>query len=354
MRILDRYIGQAVLLGVLAVMAVMAGLFGLIGFVNEFDQIGQANYTAWYAVGFVLLRMPQRLYEIFPMTALLGTMVGLGMLASHSELTVIRAAGVSKLRIAWAVVKSISMLIVLMLVIGEMIAPPALQFANQTRLKAMSQRLSMNTDYGLWARDGKTFIHVRTVEPDGRLVDINLYTLDEAGTLVSQLHADAARYDGKVWQLKNIVETRISHQRLKITRKAAQPWRTLLQPELVDTVSLAPENLAIWKLYDYIRYLQSNELDSKQYELAFWNKLFKPLTIFAMVLLAIPFVFRAERHITIGRQIMIGFLIGIVFYIASQLAAQLGLVYNLWPVLAASLPTLIVLLLVGWLFRRQT
>jgi lipopolysaccharide export system permease protein len=352
MRILDRYIGQAVLIGVLAVLVVLMALYGLIGFVNEFSQIGRGSYTAWNAMVYVLLLIPHQLYQLFPMAALLGTMIGLGMLANHRELVVIRAAGVSRLRIAWAVIKSMIMLIVLVMVVGELLAPPALQYANQTRLKAMAARLSLNTDYGLWARDGNTYIHVRNVEHDGRLVDINLYTLDEKGALQTQLHADTARFDGKLWQMQNVQEIRISHEGLKIDRKPTLAWQTLLEPELVNIVSLAPESLAIWKLYDYIQYLRSNGLDSEQYELALWGKLIMPFTILAMVMLALPFVFRSERHISIGRQIIIGFLVGIVFYIASQLAAQVGLVYNLWPAVAATLPTLLVWLIAIGLLRK--
>lgn len=353
MRILDRYIGQAVLVGVLAVLVVLLALFALIGFVNETGQIGRANYTAWHAAAYVLLRLPHQLYQLFPMAALLGTMVGLAMLANHHELVVIRAAGVSRLRIAWAVIKSILMLIVLVMVVGEMIAPPAMEYASQMRLKAMASRLSLNTDYGLWARDGQTYIHVRNVETDGRLVDINLYQLDDKGALQSQLHADTARFDGKVWHLRNVRETRISHDGLQVSRKPTLAWQTLLEPELVRIVSLAPESLALWKLNDYIRYLRNNGLDAGQYELALWSKLLMPFTILAMVMLALPFVFRTERHINIGKQIILGFLVGILFYVGSQLAAQLGLVYKLWPALAASLPTLLVWLIAVWLFRRQ-
>ena len=188
MRILDRYIGQVVLVSIVSVMIVLAALFILIGFVNEFEKVGRADYTTWQAAMYVLLHIPQNIYEIFPMAALLGTMLGLGALSKKSELVIIRAAGVSRLRISLAVIKSAAMLIVLVVIVGEIVAPPALEYANQTRLKALASQLSLNTDYGLWARDGKTFIHVRNVEHDGRLVDINLYTLSAAGSLDKQLH----------------------------------------------------------------------------------------------------------------------------------------------------------------------
>jgi len=352
MRILDRYIGQAVLVSIVSVMVVLAALFILISFANEFEKIGQADYTIWQAVMYVLLRIPQNIYEIFPMAALLGTMLGLGALSKKSELVIIRASGVSRLRISLAVIKSAAMLIVLVVIIGEIVAPPALEYANQTRLKALASQLSLNTDYGLWARDGNTFIHVRNVEHDGRLVDINLYTLNDTGSLDKQLHADTARYTGDVWELRNVTESYIDHVGIQQTLIPQLKWQTLLDPELVGIVSLEPTNLAIWKLLDYIQYLRSNGLESKQYELAMWNKLIAPFTILAMVLLAVPFVFRSQRQTSVGLQIVVGFLIGIVFYIVSRLAGQIGLVYDLMPAISASLPTLLVFALAAWQFRR--
>ena len=352
MRILDRYIGQVVLVSIVSVMIVLAALFILIAFVNEFEKIGRADYTIWQAIMYVLLHVPQNIYEFFPMAALLGTMLGLGALSKKSELVIIRAAGVSRLRISLAVIKSAAMLIVLVMIIGEILAPPALEYANQSRLKALASQISLNTDYGLWARDGNTFIHVRNVEHDGRLVDINLYTLNSDGSLDKQLHADTARYNGEVWVMQNVTESHISHAGIKQTVTPQQDWQTLMDPELVGIVSVEPTNLAMWKLLDYIQYLRSNDLESKQYELAMWNKMIAPFTILAMVLLAVPFVFRSQRQTSIGLQIVVGFMVGIVFYIVSRLAGQIGLVYDLMPAISASLPTILVFALAAWQFQR--
>lgn len=352
MQILDRYIGQTILISIISVMVVLMALFALISFVNEFGQIGRADYTIWQAVMYVLLRIPKNIYEIFPMTALLGTMLGLGALSKKSELVIFRAAGVSRMRISIAVMKSAAMLILLVVIIGEVIAPPALEFANQNRLKALASKLSLNTDYGLWARDGNTFIHVRYVEHDGRLVNINLYTLDADGKLAKQLHANTAYYKKDSWVLQNVTESEIAHTGIKQTYTPQLDWQTLLDPELVGIVSLEPTNLAVWKLLDYINYLRSNGLESEQYELAMWNKLIAPFTILAMVLLAVPFVFRSQRQTSIGLQIVVGFLVGIVFYIVSRLAGQIGLVYDLPAAISASVPTLLVFALAFWQFQR--
>ncbi len=352
MHLLDRYIGQTVLVSILSVLVVILSLFLLISFVNEFDKIGRADYTVLQAALYVLLQVPQNIYEVFPMAALLGTMLGLGALSKSSEMVIIRASGVSRIRIALSVIKSASLLIVLVVIVGETVAPPAIQYANQARIKALAAKLSLNTDYGLWAKDGKTFIHIRNVEHDGRLVDINLYTLNDTGNLSKQLHADTARHNGEAWVLQNVRESYIDHTGITQNVTPQLNWQTLLDPELVGIVSLEPTNLALWKLLDYIHYLRSNGLESEQYELAMWNKLIAPFTILAMVLVAVPFIFGTQRHTSIGLQVVLGFFVGVVFYIASRLAGQIGLVYDLLPVVSASLPTLLVFALAAWQFHR--
>ena len=154
MNILDRYIGQSVITGVATVLTILIVLYELFAFAGEVNQIGRADYTVWAAMQYSLLRIPQHIYELFPISMLLGSMLGLGWLANHNELVIIRMAGVSLLRIVGSIMKTAIMLMVIAMVIGEGIAPPLHQYASDQRIKALHGQINMNTDYGLWARDG--------------------------------------------------------------------------------------------------------------------------------------------------------------------------------------------------------
>jgi len=351
MKLLERYIGQAVTNGVLSVMAVLIALFSVLDFVDELDQIGRGSYNIWHAMAYTLLQIPYQLYQIFPMATLLGTMLGLGTLVNNRELVIMRVAGLSITRIVWAIMKTALMLMLLNMVIGEVIAPPALEYGEQKRLQLLDAKITLNTEYGLWARDGKTYIHVRRVDDIGHLEGVRLYTFD-GNQLKTLLRARSASYDGKQWQLKNVTRDIIENNSIKHIRIKQMAWSTLLEPSLINVVSVVPETLAVWRLKSYIDYLKDNGLESEQYELAMWGKLVMPFTIAAMVLLAVPFVFGSQRHSSIGQKILIGFLVGIVFYIVNRLAGQMGLVYQLPPMLSAVLPTLIVITLALLLFRR--
>lgn len=354
MKILEQYIGRTVATSVVTVIVVISSLFLMISLAGEFDTIGTEKYTLFSAIKYSLLILPDRIYEFFPLAALLGSILGLGALANSSELVVIRTAGVSVFRIVAAIMKTAIILMVIAFILGEVIAPPALQYAKLQRVKALSKDISLNTQYGLWARDSNTYIHVQRANNEGKLFNIYLYRLNAKYQLDQIIYAKTADYNGEQWQLNNIKKTTISTDKIEVSQIDSMQWKTLLNPELVRIVTFEPSKLSIWKLGGYINYLDDNGLETAQYELAFWSKLLMPLTIAAMVLMAIPYVFGSLRKTSVGQQILIGFLVGLSFFIANKLLGQMSIVYNFHPLLGASVPTLLVFVGAYFMFRRNT
>lgn len=354
MKLLEQYIGRTVATSVATVIVVVSSLFLLIGLAGEFDKIGVANYTLFTAIKYSFLILPDRIYEFFPLATLLGSILGLGALANSSELVVIRTAGVSVFRIVAAIMKTATILMIIAFILGEVIAPPALQYAKLQRVKALSKDISLNTQYGLWARDSNTYIHVQRANNEGKLFNIHLYRLNENHQLEEVIYAKTADYNGEQWQLNNIKKTNISPTKIDISNIDSMEWKTLLNPDLVRIVTFEPNKLSIWKLGSYVNYLKDNGLETAQYELAFWSKVIMPLTIAAMVLLAVPYVFGSLRRTSVGQQILIGFLVGLSFFIANRLLGQMSIVYSFHPILGASLPTFLVFLVSFFMFRRNT
>ena len=358
MNILDRYIGQAIISGVISVLIVFIVLYELFAFVGEAGNIGRADYSVWSAIQYSLLLIPQHIYELFPLSMLLGTMLGLGRLANSNELVVIRMAGVSLLRIVGSIMKTAVVLMLLALLIGEGLGPPLHQYANERRIKALKLQVNMNTEYGLWARDASTYINVKRVERDGRLLGITLYQFADNNKIERQIQAEQAVYDGEQWLLQSVKETVFQNNSFSLNKIKEMKWKTLLDLDTVKIIGVPGDLLSIWmlipiwELNDYIDYLKNNDLEYIKYELVFWTKLFGPFSILAMVLLAVPFVFGSVRHISIGKQILLGFLVGLSFNVASRLIGQMGVVYGVSPMISATLPILIVLSLTLWSYRR--
>ena len=352
MKILDRYIGQAILNGVGVVLMIFIVLYELFAFTGETSNIGRADYTVWSALEYSLFLIPQHIYELFPLSMLLGTMLGLGWLANHNELVIIRMAGVSLLRIIISIMKTAVVLMVLAMLIGEGIAPPLHQYASEKRVKALHGKISLNTDYGLWARDSETYIHVTRVENDGRLIGVTLYQFDKNNFVERKITAKEATYTGEHWLMKSVRETLHKNNSFVVNEFKTMPWETLLDLDTVKIVSIPPDLLSVWKLNSYVEYLKNNDLEYAKYELIYWTKVFGPFTILAMVLLAVPFVFGSVRQVSIGKQILLGFLVGVTFYIVSRLIGQVSLVYGVPAMISSMLPTLIVILLTLWSYRR--
>ncbi|GAB4361876.1 MAG: LPS export ABC transporter permease LptG [Gammaproteobacteria bacterium] len=354
MRILDRYIGRAVLQGAVLVWLVLVALLTVIDFVVEMADIGTGSYGLLQALEYVLLTLPRRAHEMLPMAALIGSLVGLGALANSSELVVMRASGVSLLRIALSVLRVGGLLIVVALVLGEGISPPAEQWAQERRTAALAEAFSNKTKLGFWVRDGDSYINIRRILPGARLSEVTIYRFGEDETLRSTLHAKSAVFDQGAWRLQQVRLSQLSEQRVRTARHDEVVWETQLDPELVNVVSVEPERLSTLGLYQYVTYLQDNELESQRYEIAFWIKLLSPLATVLMLILALPFVFGSLRSVAISQRVLLGTFLGIGFQILSRSFGHIGQVYDLPPLFAAALPLVLFSLLAIHLFRRVT
>lgn len=352
MKILDRYIGTAVAMSSLLVMLVLLALFFFIDFVNNLNDVGKGNYDVVTAAQYVLLSQPRRIYELFPLAALLGTMLGLGALAAGSELTVIRAAGVSLTRIVLSVMKVAAVMMLGVVLIGELVAPKSEQYAQSLRSMALSSQISLDTHYGFWSRDERSFINIRTMLPGGKFNDIYVYEFDDRQNLRVATHAARGQREGNKWLLEDIVQSEITPSGVSTRRVARAQWNSLLSPDVVGVVLVKPERLSLWDLYQYIDYLQANNQNTQRYEIAFWVKLLAPFTTGVMVFLAIPFVFGSLRSVGMGQRVLVGSLIGVGFHLANQISTHIGLVYELSPLLSALFPPTVFLLAALLLLSR--
>lgn len=352
MKILDRYLGMAVAAGTLLVMVVMIALFFFVDFVDQLGDIGKGNYGLAEAIQYLLLIQPRNIYTLFPLAALLGSLLGLGWLASNSELLVIRAAGVSLGQISWSVMKAGLLMILAVLFIGEVVAPASEQYAQTQRSLALSDRITLKTDYGFWTRDGRSFINIRTVLPGQRLGNINIYEFDDHHQLRVATYAKDARFVNGKWMLRGIVQSHLSADRVDTRRLKRATWESLLSPDLINVLSITPDRLSTWELHKYITYLHENDQSAGPYELAFWNRAAWPLSTALMTFLAIPFVFGSLRTVGMGQRMLIGSLVGIGFYLVNQTFSQAGLVYNFNPVLSALLPVSVFFILSFILVRK--
>lgn len=352
MNILDRYIIKTVLVSTLLFLLVIMSLYGFIALSDAFKSVGRNDFTTSDAFYYTLLTMPRRIYELYPFSVLLGAMMGLGALNSNSELVVIRAAGISIARIIFSVMKAGFILALIMFLWGEYFVPITQNAAENYFLKQVHGTSSVRAKETTWVRDNNNFTKIAAITPNKELLDITMFTFNEDKTLKVSTHAEKAHFNGENWVLSNIQQTFVTEEKI-VTHKIDQAiWPTQLKMELVDVIISRLEFLPAAGLYQYATYLDNNGLDSKQYWMAFWSKVIAPFSIAAMLLFAVPFMFDSSRTNNAGNRLMIGVFIGISFTIANKISAQFGLVYNISPMLSATLVTMMTLLVAFLLIRR--
>ena len=355
MNTLDRYIGKSILGSIFATLLTLVGLSAIIKFVEQFRSVGKGTYDIWQAVAFTGLTIPKDIETFFPMAALLGALMALGNLASRSELVVMQAAGFSRFKIGMAVMKTALPLVLLTMVIGEWGIPQTEQFARDMRARALSGGSMLSMKNGVWAKDGNNFVFVRRVTDDAKLNDIYIYTFDQHRNLTELKHANQASYseDESKWTLRQVNHSMISKDEITTSNRLSEKWETNLTPDKLGAVSLRPTSLSISGLYNYISFLRETGQNVSRFELTFWRKIFQPVSVGVMMLLALSFIFGSLRSVTAGARIVTGICFGFLFYVVNEIFGQMSVVYNMPAVFGALMPSLLFVVMIWWLLSRK-
>ncbi len=344
--ILSRYVIKAVLGNTALVMLVLLALSGLYLFITQQDEIGIGNYSVENAFMYVGLNLPKYAFDMLPIAALIGALLALGNLARTLELVVVRAAGVSTMRIAVWTAGAGLILMVITALIGEVIAPPMEQYGRQMKTFAKYNDFSMAGDKAAWAKDGDMMISVRQQAADNRYGGVYVFKFDAQRRLVSVGRANNASIDkNNLWQLENFVESRIEEERVATSKQAETQLQTRLSPEFLGLAVLDADALPGRGLYSYIQHLRANGLDSRAYETAFWARIARTVAVAIIVVLAVPFAFGPMRSTGTGARTVVGIMIGVVFFLMAKMLESGGEVFNMPPLVVAWLPTALLTLI---------
>ena len=347
---LDRYLAFAIFRGISLSLMIIVGLSYVLDFIAEADKIGRPGYGLAEANLVTALYMVQRAYEVFPMATLIGALAGLGMLASHGELAVMRALGKSIGSFARVVVLVGVFMGLFATALGEWAAPQAIRYAQQIETEAQGRDVSF-AGQGFWARDGDYWLRAERIPQSDRLDEVRAYEIS-GGTLRRIITAPTANFVQGKWSFAPATVTRFSDSSVDVQNLTMVRLGGELQPQTLDVVVADPWTLAISALYRYVQYLENNDLKSDEYRLALWLKVSTPLAIVTMLLISLPLIFQTQRTTGVGQQIFLGVLIGLAFFLLNRFLGNVGLVYGLPPALSALAPTLLFLLIALVALRR--
>jgi lipopolysaccharide export system permease protein len=342
MNTLDRHVIRAVLVGVAMVAGVLLTLGGLFLFLGQQDDIGVGRYTTPDAFGFVLLNLPQQVWELLPISALIGSLIGLGTLARGSEFVVMRAAGLSVWRIALSVLMAGLLLGGFGVVLGELLAPPMQQLAKQQKAFAKFSDVSFAGSGGAWVRDGNLIFNVERQSGESQFGGMVLYELSPDHELVAVGRAASAQAGaGGSWSLTQYAESRFDADSVVASRVASRAIESNLSAEFLGIASTDPQQLPSPVLLRMVRHLEANGLDTRAATYAFWSRIARSVAIVTAVLLALPFVFGSLRGSGAGARTTVGLVIGIGFFLLQRMLESGGVVFDVSPVVLAWIPTVL-------------
>ena len=348
---LDLYIARTVAMAIAAVLLVILGLDLIFAYLDELDDVNE-SYQPVNVAHYLLWTLPDRIYEYLGFAALVGCLIGLGTLAGTSELTVMRAAGVSIARITWAVMKPVLLLIAVGMVLAEFVIPVTSLNAETRKSVAMGEMEHSGLEQGLWMRDGGEFVHFNAALPSGELFGVTRYRFGEARDLERVIFSERGLFVNDEWELKGNRETRFVDEQAVAETSESMVWDTELAPELFALIVPLPSDLSPRNLWSYANFLDRKDEDSSPYWLEFWKKLLQPLTIASLVMVAISFIFGPLREVTTGLRVFTGVIVGIVFQTVQDMLGPSSLVFGFSPFIAVLLPIMLCFAIGWWLLRR--
>lgn len=341
MRILDRYIAKTIIMATGLATVIIVGVLFLMTLLGELKYLGEGDYGITQAILFAIMRLPNELYQFSPLLILLGCILGLSALSTHKELAVMRASGFSVRQITICVLSAALILILLMGLVGEGVAPNLSYQAEVNKENAKHADEAVVTGRGVWFHVGNNFIHIQHVVGREMLEGVTRYQFDDNHHLQSAYYAKKLMLKGSQWLMDDVVKTSFYHERSKSETLAHDEWNIKINPNLLNVGLVEPSEMSLPKLTKFSRYLEKNGLQSSEYRYDFWRRIFQPLACLIMIFFAIPFVLGTLSAVTLGWRIIVGILAGFTFFISNALLGQLCIVFQVPAIFAAILPLMI-------------
>jgi len=338
--ILSTYLARVILSSTLLVLVALLALAGLFEFIGQVDNL-EGSFGISHALGYALLRLPQLAFEMLPIAVLIGSLLGLGALASHSEIVVMRTSGVSVRSLALMAAISGFALMVVTALLGEFIGPPLDYFARNMRNEARFEQEEQDFGRAAWVKDGNVILHLERVNPDFEFGSIYLFRFNEDDTLELIGRAENSGIgESDRWVLENYRATRFDADSVEVVESTREIQDFDVGSEVLGITLVKPISLSARGLMSYIDYLERNELSSVRYEMELWSRVSSTVTVVIMPVLALAFVSGSLRSAGAGSRLMVGVLIGLAYFLASETLANSGQVFDLDPALVTWLPTL--------------
>lgn len=354
MRLLRIHVAATVAFAALLVMMVIVGLNFLAVLVEQFGDM-RGQYTFWAVMKYAIWQLPSMAANSISFVAMIGCLAGLGVLANHNELTVMRASGVSLLQIVGMVMIPVLVLVVLGVGLQEFSTYTDRQ-AENARSLAMSahnprdekslfrkkkKKLAENIlfqEQSVWNRHANEFVRFDKVWPDGRVYGVMRIALDDDKQVISIQNAKKGFFESGGWRLEEVSTRSFSEVAFRDDARELLRWDSDLTPDRLLSVSRQPEKLAVYELTDYSTFLQQQGRDNRAYQLEYWKRVLQPASLLSLMLIAVSFVFGSLRQVSVAQRVFVGVIVGVTFHILQDVVGTSSLVFGFSPLSGVLMP----------------
>lgn len=352
--ILDRYVGKTVVFAVLLLSVCLTLFAALINLIDFIRYIGRGSVDFLFILQYVGYKLPTLFVTFFPVSILIGGVIGLGMLAKNSEIIILQSIGLSKLNIGVSCIKSLFPLIILVLMAGEVLAPRLDKIGEEKYAERVNSDVGVSfNSSGTWIKEGNSFIQITATLNEYNL--ISLFKFDYDGLKLTKIsHALSAQWVDDKWVMKNVYCQNISDEAITTEFFEEQVWPLHINAERISVLSELTENLSVFKLIDYINYLENNGVDASRYSLSLYIRLMSPFVMLVMLLLALSTIFGPLRSMNMSTRVLSGIALGFGYYVLNQIVAPFSLVYGVPPIIGASFATVVFASLAMFLLMRRS
>ena len=359
MKIRDRYITKTLLSYTLVVLLVWLSIYSFFNFLEELNSIGKADYTTLEAIKYILLQMPELVYKQASPVILLGCVLGMGYLATTNQLVVLRVSGNSILKLTAITIKIALTFVIVILAFGEFFVPLASEEGEKGRAKALGQSFALQSREGFWIREGDNYINVINNIDGSSFTDVTIYQVSPSNKIETIITSESVDFVGTTtlaMKNANIISLNEIDNSIEITSNKRNNYNKIVSfdRDVIESLKKEPKELTTRKIYKHIQFLDDNKQASSIYKVELYKRLIKPVTLVAMILLAMLFIFGSNRDVSLGRKIFFGITLGLSFEMLSRVSGALSLSFNLSPLMSAVLPTLVIIVLAIVLLSRKS
>ena len=356
MKLLDKYILKEFFKFFVITFLAFIALFLIVDFFERIRMFLSYNASIIQMASYFLFSIPIIISYILPPAILLTTLMTFSSLSKFNEITAMKANGINIFRITLSILILSSIVAVFYFYFSELITPASIQ--KTTYIKDVEVKKQKTPGFfkqnEIWYYSDNAIYNFKMFDIDKNILrGVTIDYLNPDFSLSSRIDAQSAEWKSDKWVFYNLLTTHFDEKNNPVLEWSKE--KIINVPEKPDDFKVMQkdvEKMGYFELRKYIKKIQLEGYDAKEYIVNLYGKIAFPFVILIMVLIAVPFSLRAERSGGVMQSIGLGIFIGFSYWIVHAFSMSLGKSEILPAFLAAWAANILFGAIAAFLFYR--